>query len=146
MEFLTPFFYWTFLGLVFIVAELFFYGFFFALALSASSFIAAFCSLLDYSIEKCLIIFMVSTPISFFILKLICKKYTQHIYYKSSLEENFHQDYHILKDKSTHHIPKIIYQGILWSVKEKDNKKLYNNDRVKTLYIKGNSFIVTKIK
>lgn len=145
MSLFTPTFYWQLLGLSFIALELCFPSLFFCLSLSCSSFIAASISYLDFSQEIVLLVFMTTTPLFFTVLKFVAQRYNKHTTYKSSLDENLFHECHIIKNATTHHIPKILYQGILWSVHEKDTRELHHNDRVKTLYIKGNSFIVTKI-
>ena len=145
MELFTPVFYWIFLGLFFIIVELFFPSFFFSLSLSLSSFITAGSAFMGYSQDETMIIFMIATPFCFLMLNTLTKQYSKHISYKSNLEENLYHEYHVIKNPTTHNIPKIMYQGTLWSIKEKDNKELHHHDQVKTLYIKGNSFIVTKI-
>jgi membrane protein implicated in regulation of membrane protease activity len=145
MSLFTPTFYWQLLGLSFIALELCFPSLFFCLSLSCSSFIAAVCSYFDCSQDIVILLFIVTTPLCFTALKIIAQRYNRHISYKSSLDENFFNEYRIIKNDTTYHIPKIMYQGIVWSVHEKDKKELHHNDRVKTLYIKGNSFIITKI-
>src|SRR5690242_7415266 len=145
MELFTPVFNWIILGLLFMAAELFFPCFFFSLTLSLSSLTAGIGAYLNFAPQGCFIAFVVVTPVWFLLLKQINKGYNKHITYKSSVEELFSHELTILKNHATQGVPKIMYQGVLWSVKEKDNKELHHNDRVKALYIKGNSFIVTKI-
>lgn len=144
MELFTPTFYWILLGLSFMAAELFFPSFFFSLSLSISSFIASIFSFIEFSCDETIIIFMITTPLYFILLQAINRYYSRHSTYKSSLEENLYHEYIVIKNHTTRDTPKIIYQGIHWSIIEKDNKELHNKDRVKTLYIKGNSFVVIK--
>lgn len=145
MELFTPTFYWIFLGLFFVAIELFIPSFFFFLSFSISSFIVSICSYIGCSDSKSLITFIFSTPLSFTALKAIIQKYNRHITYKSSLKENLTHKYFVIKNNETYDFPKIMYQGLLWSIKEKNNKPLYHHDQVRTLRVKGNSFIVTKI-
>ena len=126
-------------------AELFFPCFFFSLTLCLSSLTAGIGAYLNFTPEYSLIAFIATTPFWFLLLQQVNKGYNKHITYKSSVEELFLHESTILKNHTTQGVPKIMYQGVMWSVKEKDNKELYNNDRVKALYIKGNSFIVTKM-
>lgn len=145
MTLFTPIFYWNMLGLTFMAIEVFFPSFFFALSLSLSSFFASFLYYVDFSLDQTLIGFMITTPLFFSILKILCGYYNRHITYKSSLEDNLHHACMIIKNETTYYVPKIMYQGILWSVKERDDKELYHDDHVRTLYIKGNTFIVIKL-
>ncbi len=145
MELFYPVFYWSLLGLSFMVAELFIPGFFFGLSLSASSFITAIYSYIDSGLYNCAMLFIITTPVCFTLLHLLNKRYNTSITYTSRLEENLLQIHTIVRNTSTCDIPKIIHHQTLWSVKEKNNKELYHYDKVKTLYIKGNSFVVTKI-
>jgi membrane protein implicated in regulation of membrane protease activity len=138
-------FYWSLLGLSFMVAELFIPGFFFGLSLSASSFLTALYSYTSSNLSGCVLLFIILTPLCFCILHFLNKRYNTDVTYKSNLEENLLHMHTIIRNKTTQDIPKIIHHQIVWSVKEKDNKELYHHDKVRTLYIKGNSFVVTKI-